>query len=74
MLDPNHWTRTTTQTSAVRDSDIRNRSKSHDASSKDIWSSMLDGVASVKKLPKKNILVLGSQDFRIIYKFGPIDL
>jgi hypothetical protein len=30
-----------------------------DASQKGIWSSMLDGVASGKRLPEKNILVLG---------------
>jgi hypothetical protein len=34
--------------------------KSGDAVKKDMWSSMLDGVASGKKLPEKNVLVLGS--------------
>ena len=28
---------------------------------KDMWSSMLDSVASGKKLPEKNMLVLGTQ-------------
>lgn len=30
-----------------------------DDEKKDMWSSMLDGVASGKRLPEKNILVLG---------------
>lgn len=33
--------------------------KSADNAKKDSWSSMLDGVASGKRLPEKNILVLG---------------
>lgn len=46
---------TYTQVSSSSDHD---RPKSSDAK-KDMWSSMLDGVASGKKLPEKNILVLG---------------
>jgi dynein light intermediate chain 1 len=33
---------------------------SEDEEKKDMWSSMLDGVASGKRLPEKNILVLGT--------------
>lgn len=32
-----------------------------DEQKKDMWSSMLDSVASGKRLPEKNILVLGMQ-------------
>lgn len=32
-----------------------------DDQKKDMWSSMLDSVASGKRLPEKNILVLGAQ-------------
>lgn len=32
-----------------------------DEQKKDMWSSMLDSVASGKRLPEKNILVLGTQ-------------
>jgi dynein light intermediate chain 1 len=35
------------------------RPKSGDIEKKDMWSSMLDSVASGKRLPEKNILVLG---------------
>lgn len=35
------------------------RPQSNGETEKDMWSSMLDGVASGKKLPEKNILVLG---------------
>jgi dynein light intermediate chain 1, cytosolic len=35
------------------------RPKSSDSMKKDMWSSMLDNVASGKRLPEKNILVLG---------------
>lgn len=35
------------------------RPRSNGEAEKDMWSSMLDGVASGKKLPEKNILVLG---------------
>lgn len=31
-----------------------------DEEKKDMWSSMLDGVANGKRLPEKNILVLGT--------------
>ena len=43
-------------TSAASNSD---RPRSNGEAEKDMWSSMLDGVASGKKLPEKNILVLG---------------
>jgi dynein light intermediate chain 1 len=48
--------RTSTYTSVSTGSD--DRPKSSDAK-KDMWSSMLDGVASGKRLPEKNLLVLG---------------
>lgn len=42
---------------------IRNdTSKSSGDSEKGMWSSMLDSVASGKKLPEKNLLVLGLSD------------
>ena len=47
--------RTSTYTQVSTSSDDRPKS----ADKKDLWSSMLDGVASGKRLPEKNILVLG---------------
>jgi dynein light intermediate chain 1 len=44
--------------STYTQSSDHDRPKSSDAK-KDMWSSMLDSVASGKKLPVKNILVLG---------------
>lgn len=35
------------------------RPKGDENMKKDMWSSMLDGVASGKRLPEKNLLVLG---------------
>lgn len=35
------------------------RPSSKDGAKKNLWSSMLDGVASGKRLPAKNLLVLG---------------
>jgi dynein light intermediate chain 1 len=35
------------------------RPTSKDGAKKNIWSSMLDGVASGKRLPEKNLLILG---------------
>lgn len=35
------------------------RPRSNEEADKDMWSSMLDSVATGKKLPEKNILVLG---------------
>lgn len=35
------------------------RSKASDPNERNIWSSMLENVASGKRLPEKNILVLG---------------
>ncbi|RDL40819.1 Uncharacterized protein BP5553_00798 [Venustampulla echinocandica] len=54
MASSNNRTSTYTH-SSTGDHD---RPKSSDAK-KDLWSSMLDGVASGKRLPEKNILVLG---------------
>lgn len=62
MASSNNRTSTYTQVSAGSDHE---RPKSADAK-KDMWSSMLDGVASGKRLPEKNILVLGMP-------FGAID-
>jgi len=45
-----------TQASASSDHE---RPKSGDSAKKDMWSSMLDSVASGKRLPEKNVLVLG---------------
>ena len=56
MTTSNNRTSTYTQVSASSDHD---RPKSSDTK-KDLWSSMLDNVASGKKLPEKNILVLGT--------------
>jgi dynein light intermediate chain 1 len=39
------------------------RPRSSDNAKKEMWSSMLDGVASGKRLPEKNILVLGRSQF-----------
>jgi dynein light intermediate chain 1, cytosolic len=36
-----------------------------DEQRKDMWSSMLDSVASGKRLPEKNMLVLGAQLFSL---------
>ncbi|KAN0089424.1 putative motor protein [Hyaloscypha variabilis] len=55
MASSNNRTSTYTQVSTSSDHD---RPKSADAK-KDMWSSMLDSVASGKRLPEKNILVLG---------------
>jgi dynein light intermediate chain 1 len=55
MASSNNRTSTYTQVSTGSDHD---RPKSSDAK-KDMWSSMLDGVASGKRLPEKNIIVLG---------------
>jgi dynein light intermediate chain 1, cytosolic len=41
------------------------RPKSGDSAKKDMWSSMLDSVASGKRLPEKNILVLGMSDAEV---------
>ena len=41
------------------------KSQSGGDSEKGMWSSMLDSVASGKKLPEKNLVVLGWSDFAI---------
>ena len=56
MASSNNRASTYTQVSTSSDHD---RPRSSDAI-KDMWSSMLDGVASGKRLPEKNILVLGT--------------
>lgn len=45
--------------SSQRSSYLDDRSKVSDPSERNIWSSMLENVASGKRLPEKNILVLG---------------
>ncbi|RFU32410.1 hypothetical protein B7463_g3923, partial [Scytalidium lignicola] len=55
MLSSNNRASTYTQVSTSSDHD---RPKSAE-SKKDMWSSMLDGVANGKRLPEKSILVLG---------------
>jgi dynein light intermediate chain 1 len=57
MASANNRMSTYTQVSTSSDHD---GPKSSDAK-KDLWLSMLDGVASGKRLPEKNILVLGMQ-------------
>ncbi|KAI9871671.1 MAG: hypothetical protein M1830_002635 [Pleopsidium flavum] len=59
MLDRSYRASTLTQTSAVSDRDTGSRPRSHDGLKKDMWSSMLDGVANGKRLPGKQLLVLG---------------
>lgn len=44
-------------TTNIAASDSRPTSK--DGAKRNLWSSMLDGVASAKRLPEKNLLVLG---------------
>lgn len=41
------------------------RSKASDPSERNIWSSMLENVSSGKRLPEKNILVLGGLSKRM---------
>lgn len=45
-----------TQASVTSESE---RPKSSETMKKDMWSSMLDGVSSGKRLPEKSLLVLG---------------
>lgn len=40
------------------------KSKASDLNERNIWSSMLENVASGKRLPEKNILVLGGLSMR----------
>lgn len=42
------------------------RPSSKDGPKKNIWSSMLDSVANGKRLPEKNLLVLGSSCVRLM--------
>lgn len=58
--------RASTYTQASMSSD-HDRPKSADAK-KDMWSSMLDSVASGKRLPEKNILVLGRLESMVLKK------
>jgi dynein light intermediate chain 1, cytosolic len=39
---------------------VSSRPTSKDGRKKNLWSSMLDGVATGRRLPEKNMLVLGS--------------
>lgn len=48
------------QTGTNRDQEASKRPRSHDGPKNEIWTSMLDGVASGKRLPKRNVLVLGA--------------
>lgn len=43
--------------------------RSNEEGEKDMWSTLLDNVASGKKLPEKNIIVLGPL-ISIVSKFG----
>jgi dynein light intermediate chain 1, cytosolic len=45
-------------------SNDQERPRSGDGKKKDLWSSMLDSVASGKRLPEKNILVLGKSSWQ----------
>lgn len=56
MLQRSSWNSDATEAPGITDNA---RSRSHDETTTDIWSSMLDGVASGKDLPKKTILLLG---------------
>jgi dynein light intermediate chain 1 len=60
MASTNNRTSTYTQVSSSSEHD---RPKSADAK-KEMWEMMLKGVASGKKLPEKNIIVLGKFTFR----------
>lgn len=42
------------------------RGKGQDVSKKEMWSSMLDGVASGKRLPERNIFVLGKRNTQVL--------
>ena len=44
------------------DKRMSDKSRSAGDSEKGMWSSMLDSVASGKKLPEKNMIVLGQSD------------
>jgi dynein light intermediate chain 1 len=57
MAEVTRYTTNTMQTSTMDEPSTR--SKSSEESKKGIWSSMLDNVASGKRLPEKSILVLG---------------
>jgi len=54
-MTANNTNRFSTYTSASGGSDGKNGEQK-----KDMWSSMLDSVASGKRLPEKNILVMGT--------------
>lgn len=51
---------TLSQNSGGKEGGSSSRPTSKDGAKKNIWSSMLDEVASGKRLPEKNILVLGA--------------
>lgn len=51
--------RISTYTQASTSTDRERPLSGGDRPQKDMWSSMLDGVASGKRLPEKNLMVLG---------------
>ncbi|KAH0544619.1 hypothetical protein FGG08_001269 [Glutinoglossum americanum] len=59
MVGPDRRTSALFQESASSDHERDGRPKSKDGPKNDMWSSMLGGVASGKRLPEKSILVLG---------------
>ncbi|KAI9780541.1 MAG: hypothetical protein M1839_006659 [Geoglossum umbratile] len=59
MVGPDHRASALMHESASSDNERDGRPKSKDGQRNDMWSSMLGGVASGKRLPEKNVLVLG---------------
>lgn len=49
------------------------RPSSKDGNKKNIWSSMLDNVASGKRLPEKNIVVLGMSSLARVNRCLPAE-
>jgi dynein light intermediate chain 1 len=60
MLDRKTRAAGTSKTATISDYEASKHPRSHDGPKNEIWTSMLDGVASGKRLPKRNILVLGA--------------
>lgn len=48
------------------------RPSSKDGPKKNIWSSMLDGVANGKRLPEKNLLILGASRYQLMFCNVPL--
>ncbi|KAI9832140.1 MAG: hypothetical protein M1819_004491 [Sarea resinae] len=59
MVDVDDRAAATRHTTLAGQQDSTVRPKSSDGGKPDLWSSLLDGVASGRRLPEKNILVLG---------------